>query len=84
MSALMKSSECPRCGEMGKLRTREFSDQALAQLLSWGELDKKHVATPVCDGCYMELREALIESETHAISAKKASPNKQSDVKKVS
>jgi len=58
------ASNCPRCGETAKLRTRDFSSQALATLISWGDLNEKHVSEPICDNCYNEMRDALIENQT--------------------
>lgn len=52
---------CPRCGIAGRCRIRDFSEQALAALIAWGELEPKHVAHGVCDDCYGELREVLID-----------------------
>ncbi len=57
------ASDCPRCGETAKLRARDFSSQALATLISWGDLNEKHVSEAICDGCYGELRDALIENQ---------------------
>ncbi len=57
------SSNCPRCELNAKLRPRDFSDQAIATLVSYGDLDKNHVGVPVCDECYSDLRDMLIEHE---------------------
>ena len=55
------SQECPRCHEEVKLRARVFSDQALAAFLAWGELSPAAVGKSMCDACYAELRDILIE-----------------------
>lgn len=55
------TAKCPRCEATAKLRPRDFSDQAIATLVSYGDLDKKVVGAPVCDECYDDLREAMIE-----------------------
>lgn len=54
--------ECQRCGEFAKLRQRDFSPTALTILLKAGELDKGLIDDPLCDTCYGELREFLIDS----------------------
>lgn len=59
----VSSSKCPRCEATAKLRPRDFSDQAVATLVSFGDLDKKHVGAPVCDECYDDLRDMLIEHQ---------------------
>lgn len=56
-----KTAECPRCGIEGKLQKRTFSDQAIAALVVWEELDRKLVDHPICHDCYQELREILID-----------------------
>lgn len=63
VSDVMNAShaECPRCGVETKLRVRSFSDQATAALIAWGELVSEHVAEPLCENCYGELREVLID-----------------------
>ena len=55
------SQQCPRCHEDARLRLREFSDQAAAALLVWEELSKKDLGQPICDACYEELRDVLID-----------------------
>lgn len=56
-----KSDVCPRCGIEAKLKRRAFSDQALAALVVWEELDRELVGEAVCHDCYRELREILID-----------------------
>lgn len=53
--------QCPRCESEAKLRLREFSDQAVAALIAWGELEKKLLNKAICDECYGELRDTLID-----------------------
>lgn len=57
----MKSQECPRCSNTARLSKRSFSDQALAALVVWNDLSEKLIDEPLCDDCYEELREVLIE-----------------------
>lgn len=59
--ASLKAEICPRCDSEEKLRHREFSTQATAALVVWGEIQEKVVGVPICEGCYDELREVLIE-----------------------
>lgn len=59
----ISSSKCPRCEVQAKLRPRDFSDQAIATLVSFGDLDKNLVGVPVCDECYDDLRDMLIEHQ---------------------
>ena len=58
----MNDKCCPRCEHQSILRPRGFSDQAIASLVSWGEMEKKVVGLPLCDDCHSELRDALIEN----------------------
>lgn len=57
----MKSQECPRCSNTARLAKRSFSDQALAALIVWNDLPEKLIGEPICEDCYEELREVLIE-----------------------
>lgn len=52
---------CANCGEEAKCRRRDFSAQAWTVLLVWGEIQKSTVDQSVCDHCYNELRETLID-----------------------
>lgn len=52
---------CSACGEDRKARSREFSSHALSALVLWGELDQNSIGLPVCEGCYREFRDLLIE-----------------------
>lgn len=63
-----KLATCPRCELEGKLKKREFSDQALAALISWGDLNESLVDEPVCDECYRELRDVLIDNSEELVS----------------
>ena len=69
----INSACCPRCEANAKLRPREFSDQAIAALVSHGDLDRKVVGKPVCDECYDELRDLLIEYQRQDTMAPKPS-----------
>ena len=61
MSQNQKDRECPRCRVEAKLRLRDFSPQAQAALVAWDEMDKSVMGNPICDDCYAELREVLVD-----------------------
>lgn len=62
----MNTKKCPRCEHQAVLRPRNFSDQAIASLVAWGDMDKKLVGHPICDDCHEELRDALIDHQRAA------------------
>lgn len=73
----IESSKCPRCETTAKLRPRDFSDQALATLVAHGDLGKTLVGASVCDECYDDLRDVLIEHQKEIPTAlPKAAPAK--------
>lgn len=55
------TNSCSACGEKRKSRSREFSPHALSALIQWGELEQAAIGQPVCEGCYREFRDLLIE-----------------------
>ncbi len=55
------ANECLNCGLDCRCVRRDFSEQAWTVLAVWGEVDKAVVDQPICDDCYEELREILIE-----------------------
>ncbi len=56
-----KIHDCPRCGNAARLEKRPFSDQALAALVTWGDMERSVVGQAICEECYTELRDILIE-----------------------
>lgn len=52
---------CAACHGDQKSTRREFSDQAWAALVSWGEITRQVVDEPICTDCYVNLREVLID-----------------------
>ena len=56
-----KIQDCPRCGNAARLEKRPFSDQAIAALITWGDMEKTLIGQAYCDECYSELRDILIE-----------------------
>ena len=52
---------CSNCGVGAKCRYRTFSEQAWTVLLIWKEINPAAVERPICDECYIEMREILID-----------------------
>lgn len=65
------TNSCSVCCEDRKSRSREFSTHAWSALTTWGEVEHKTFGQPMCEGCYRELRDLLIEraEELHAMSS---------------
>lgn len=55
------SNFCAHCQADAKSRRRDFSEQTWTVLHIWGEIDTKTVDKPICEPCYNELREVLID-----------------------
>ena len=75
-----KSSQsiCNVCGEERKIRYREFSPHAWTALVHWGEINASVIGQAMCNGCYNEFRDQLIDrSDEVAALAKEvtAQPN---------
>ena len=58
----IKVCDCPRCVENTKVQKRLFSAMALSALITWGDLEQELVDEAICDNCYKELRDVLIEN----------------------
>lgn len=54
-------SDCAHCQVEGKIRRRDFSEQAWSVLVVWNEVQRSAVDQAICDDCYNELREVLID-----------------------
>ncbi|MBF0441577.1 MAG: hypothetical protein HQK54_06705 [Oligoflexales bacterium] len=54
-------TRCANCLSHQKSRYREFSDQVWTLLLQWGEIEKSTINKPICDACYQDIRELLID-----------------------
>ncbi len=52
---------CNNCGSNAKCRRRSFSEQAWSVLLLWNEVNPNAIEKPICDDCYKELRDVLID-----------------------
>jgi hypothetical protein len=55
------TQKCGSCESQAKSSRREFSDQAWAALVSWSEVSPKAVDSPICNDCYFNFRDVLIE-----------------------
>lgn len=55
---------CFHCGARVQVRIRQFSERAVSALVRWGELQSDISNKAICQDCYAELREILIE-RTH-------------------
>ncbi|MCX6118634.1 MAG: hypothetical protein NT027_13920 [Proteobacteria bacterium] len=71
------SHSCSGCGIDAKSIRREFSDQVWSALVDWNEIPKTAVDQPICNDCYFNLRDVLIDraDEIHQTSY---SPNARS------
>jgi len=55
------SELCSNCTTEAKCRRRDFSEQAWTVLVLWNEVKTAAVDQAICDDCYNELREVLID-----------------------
>ena len=55
------NDHCSHCHEQVKSRRREFSEQAWTILLLLGEINGDTVEQPICEFCYDEMRDILID-----------------------
>lgn len=55
------AESCSHCSTDTKSRRRDFSEQAWTVLVLWNEVQGGAVDQPICDDCYGELRETLID-----------------------
>jgi len=53
--------QCSACDGHAKSLRREFSDQAWAALVAWNEVSSQAVDAPLCNDCYFNFRDVLIE-----------------------
>lgn len=56
-----KVSTCGNCGHSSKCRRRTFSEQAWTVLLLWNEINPGAVDQAICEDCYQEMRDILID-----------------------
>ncbi len=55
------SQQCAHCMTETRCSRRDFSEQAWSVLLAWKEVGRTAVDQPLCNDCYDELREILID-----------------------
>ena len=56
-----KLTACKNCSSQGICRRRSFSEQAWTVLLLWNEINPGSVDQPICEQCYEEMRDILID-----------------------
>ena len=56
-----KLTVCKNCSTQSFCRKRSFSEQAWTVLLLWNEINPGCVDQPICDQCYEEMRDILID-----------------------
>lgn len=61
--------ECSNCKCMARARRRDFSSQAWTVLLFWNEIGKEAVDQAICDECYGDLRDILIDRADEILEA---------------
>lgn len=67
---------CYNCETETKCRRRDFSEQAWSVLVLWHEVHTGAVDRPICDHCYDELREVLIDrAEEIEVVLREPAPN---------
>ena len=60
-SSAQTAGRCSNCLVATHSRRRQFSEQAWFFLLSWNEIIPSAVDQAICDECYSEMREILID-----------------------
>lgn len=56
-----KLTTCKNCATHSFCRKRSFSEQAWTVLLLWNEINPGCVDQPICEQCYEEMRDILID-----------------------
>ncbi len=56
-----KLTACKNCSGLSICRRRSFSVQAWTVLLLWNEINPGTVDQPICEQCYEEMRDILID-----------------------
>lgn len=74
----VKLMECPRCEMSARLSKRSFSEQAVSALVTWGDMNANLIGQDICDACYAELRDILIERSEDLKSVKLINFNRAS------
>ena len=66
---------CSNCGFSSLSRKRSFSEKAWKVLLLWNEINPTAVYQSICDTCYDEMRNILIDRADEIDSSLKESPD---------
>ncbi len=75
---------CPNCQTKAICRHRDFSEKALTALMVWEEINADAVGKAICDDCYDELREVLIDrADDIEIAAQEAKAGEVAKVRQV-
>ena len=61
VASQQKLAICKNCSSHSFCRRRSFSEQAWTVLLLWNEINPGCVDQPICDQCYEEMRDILID-----------------------
>lgn len=56
-------SKCYHCGKMAKVKIRDVSIESWEILYLLGEVERSEINMPICDTCYSELREVMIDRQ---------------------
>jgi hypothetical protein len=72
---------CCNCGSTSKSISRIFSETAWTVLVLWEEISSNAVKKPLCQECYEELRDILIE-RTEEIEATLAQSDQTEKIKR--
>jgi hypothetical protein len=70
------ATHCANCASDVRSRKRDFSSKAWQVLLFWNEVDKASIDKPICDPCYEELRDVLIDRSEEIETTVVAPPTK--------
>jgi hypothetical protein len=79
---ISQTAECANCGEKGLCRRRSFSEQAWTMLLLWNEINPGAVDKGVCEQCYEEMRDSLIDRADEVEAALNQDPKQVERVRK--
>ena len=72
--SMQAHQNCSNCLAESRVRHRDFSEQVWSLLLVWGEISESSVDQLLCDDCYRDLREVLIERGPEMEAALKGGP----------
>jgi len=78
--------KCASCDGNAKSSKRDFSDQAWAALVAWSEVSPSAVDAPICNDCYFNFRDVLIEraDELRLVAANVAANAKSTPTRRMS